>query len=344
MLGDEELYKKYLLRPHYNPLKVIESIHKELGELCQDMNDLNEDEIKEQISNINERKKEFLNTNIKFILTDIGINEIGRIGNLLTNIWNFFDKKFPYGALHAGLMINETIIQWGKGPLGAEIIFPSTDLRNILFSIEIESTKKRKEIKKLFAAIEAIAIGIPFMMYGLLLGGLFLGVIGGITSCVYYAFSLSWEIKKISEEELNKIAKKCVFYNRRMHYNAIRNNCQNFVNDILNEIDAPFNPSGELRKVIDKISQNGYSSFSFKGKEFKLRREFDEYVKSINFRDLCIDDKKLLLCYKSLYDDRLRIIKKEESQRPLTEEETLEKEKYITDDENFWKDLLLNNN
>ena len=30
MLGDEELYKKYLLRPIYNPLKVIESIHKEL--------------------------------------------------------------------------------------------------------------------------------------------------------------------------------------------------------------------------------------------------------------------------------------------------------------------------
>ena len=54
------------------------------------MKDLNEDEIKEQISNINERKKEFLNTNIKFILTDIGINEIRRLGNLLTNIWNFF--------------------------------------------------------------------------------------------------------------------------------------------------------------------------------------------------------------------------------------------------------------
>ena len=35
---------------------------------------------------------------------------------------------------------------------------------------------------------------------------------------------------------------------------------------------------------------------------------------------------------------------KEENQHPLTEEEKLEKEKYITDDEDFWKDLLLNNN
>ena len=180
-------------------------------------------------------------------------------------------------------------------------------------------------------------------------GGPILGIlgrfalIGGIYYGFYYAYSLSWELKKINEDELNKIAKKCVFYNKRKHYNPFSNNCQNFVNDILNEINAPFNPSGELKKVIDKISQNGYSSFSFQGKEFKSRREFDEYVKSINFKDLCIDDKKLLLCYKSLYDDRLRIIKKEESQRPLTEEETLEKEKYITDDEDYWKDLILIN-
>ena len=46
MLGDEELYKKYLLRPIYNPLKVIESIHKELRELYNERNELNDDEIK----------------------------------------------------------------------------------------------------------------------------------------------------------------------------------------------------------------------------------------------------------------------------------------------------------
>ena len=36
----------------------------------------------------------------------------------------------------------------GKGPLGEGIVFPSTDLRNILFSIEIESTKKKKKKNK----------------------------------------------------------------------------------------------------------------------------------------------------------------------------------------------------
>lgn len=206
--------------------------------------------------------------------------------------------------------------------------------------------QKKKKKQELFSILGVIALGIPVAMYGLPILG-FLGniaVIGGISYGVFYAYSLSWELKKINEDELNKIAKKCVFYNKRKHYDKYSNNCQNFVNDILKEIDAPFDPKGELKKVIDKISQNGYSSFSFQGREFKSRREFDEYVKSINFKDLCIDDKKLLLCYKSLYDDRLRIIKKEENQHPLTEEEILEKEKYITDDEDFWKDLLLNNN
>ena len=62
----------------------------------------------------------------------------------------------------------------------------------------------------------------------------------------------------------------------------------------------------------------------------------------INFRNLCDDDKKLLLCYKSLYDVRLKIIQKEEKQHELSEEEKLEKEKYITYDEEYWNKLLLN--
>ena len=65
-------------------------------------------------------------------------------------------------------------------------------------------------------------------------------------------------------------------------------------------------------------------------------------MKNINFRNLCDDDKKLLLYYKYLYDVRLKIIQKEEQQHELSEEEKLEKEKYITYDEEYWNKLLLN--
>lgn len=50
MLGDEELYKKYLLRPIYKPSKVIDAIHKELRELYIERNELNDDEIREKKS------------------------------------------------------------------------------------------------------------------------------------------------------------------------------------------------------------------------------------------------------------------------------------------------------
>ena len=115
MLGDKELYSKYLLRPIYNPSEIIDSIRKGLGELYNDSNELND--IRKEINNINKRNKEFSKANVKFILTDMGINKFV-IGNIATNICNLHNREFPYAALHAGLMINESIIQWGTGLLG----------------------------------------------------------------------------------------------------------------------------------------------------------------------------------------------------------------------------------
>ena len=348
MLGDEELYKKYLLRPIYNPLKVIEYIHKEFGELCKESKELNDDEIKVQINNLNKRKKEILAAKVKFILTDIGINQ-GITGRVLTNACNLLNKRFPYGALHAGLMVDESIIQWGCGYLGNEIVFPSSDLRSILFSIETENPKKTEKKRSLLITLGAMAasaaIGIPLMMVGggpfaVFMGGLIAA--GGISGGLYYSYVLSWEIKEINEIELNHIAEKCVFYNKRKNYSKFSTNCQKFVNDILEAINAPFNPDGELKNVIEQISKNGYCPFTYKGTEFKSRREFDNYIKNIDFKNLCKDDKKLLLSYKSLYDVRLNIIQKEEKLRELNEEEKLEKEKYITNEEEFWNNLLSN--
>ena len=171
-----------------------------------------------------------------------------------------------------------------------------------------------------------------------------LAIVGGVSGGFINAYVLSWEIKKIDEDDLNKIAEKCVFYNKRKNYSMKKTHCQKFVKDILKAINAPFNPNGEIRYIIEYISKNGYSTFSYQGTEFKSRREFDNFVKNINFRNLYDDDKKLLLCYKSLYDFRLKIIQKEEKQLELSEEEKLEKEKDITDDEEFWNELFSNQN
>ena len=66
-------------------------------------------------------------------------------------------------------MIDESIIQWGYCDLGLEIVFPSSDLRSILFSIETENSQK-KEKKNLLITLSVISvtvvIGIPMMGLG----------------------------------------------------------------------------------------------------------------------------------------------------------------------------------
>ena len=44
-------------------------------------------------------------------------------------------------------MIDESIIQWGYCDLSLEIVFPSSNLRSILFSIEIENSQKNEKKK-----------------------------------------------------------------------------------------------------------------------------------------------------------------------------------------------------
>ena len=76
-------------------------------------------------------------------------------------------------------------------------------------------------------------------------------------------------------------------------------NCQNFVREILNAIESDFNFEGEFGNIIRKLEIEGKLDFIFRGKISIKRKELDEYVKSISFRDLHPNDKRLLICYKN---------------------------------------------
>ena len=98
-------------------------------------------------------------------------------------------------------MINESIIQWGYCDVSLEIVFPSSNLRSILFSIETENSQK-KEKKNLLITLRVISatvvIGIPMMGLGgpltTFLG--FVTTVGGIYSGLYYAILLHGKLKK----------------------------------------------------------------------------------------------------------------------------------------------------
>jgi len=89
-------------------------------------------------------------------------------------------------------MIDESIIQWGC-ILGCEIVFPSSDLRSILFSIEIENRQKKEKKRKFLITLGVIATWIiaASQMIGLLPIFLCLVTAGGISGGLYYLISLS---------------------------------------------------------------------------------------------------------------------------------------------------------
>ena len=101
---------------------------------------------------------------------------------------------------------------------------------------------------------------------------------------------------------------------------------------ILNQIESDFSFDGNLNYIINKLKNEGKVDFYFNGREFRTRKELDDYVKTINFRDLCINDKKLLMCYKNTFDIYL-----------MNDENN---EKYKTTDEakKFWNELIRKEN
>ena len=63
-------------------------------------------------------------------------------------------------------MINESIIKWGYCDLGLEIVFPSSDLRSILFSIETENSQKEEKKRQFLITLGVIAT-VAYLMMGL---------------------------------------------------------------------------------------------------------------------------------------------------------------------------------
>ena len=84
------------------------------------------------------------------------------------------------------------------------------------------------------------------------------------------------------------------------------NNCQHVVRKILDAIESDFNFYGEFGNIIRKLENEGKVYFIFKERIFKKRKELDEYVRSISFKTLPPNNKRLLICYKNTFDIYLR--------------------------------------
>lgn len=283
-LGDEKVFKETFLLPNYVPNKIMKELNEELSNL-QELKDLGDNMTTEELNNvvkrINERGKRLSESKLELILTEC----------LASDNKNFLFRAFvnaiyDFGVLHSAISLDGTIIEWGRGPCGQNIVCPNLDIKRFLFAFEIKAKEDDKFYKIIWNKIKDAG----FFILNLFTAG----------------FYGKWSLGRINDKKLDKIAKVCVLFNKNKYYNSAMCNCQHFVKIILNAIESDFNNEGEFGNIIRKLEKDGKIDLVFKGKTFNTRKDLDDYVKLIDFSSLCKNDKKLLICYKNTFDLYLR--------------------------------------
>ena len=305
-LGDEEAFKEQFLLPHYKPnivLKELDSLISDIKELKDQGDSITENQLRNCLERINERKNTLSQSKLELILTECIASKVNNF--LFRTIVN---NVYDFGVLHSALSLDGTIIEWGRGPCGKNLICPTLDIKEFLFAFEIKAKEDEGFFKLIWKIIKAAGTFILNLFFG--------GSFG------------RWAIGNTNSDKVNKIAKICVQYNRYKYYNAASNNCQHFVKTILQEIGSDFRFDGEFGRIIRQLENDGKIDFIFQGKTFNTRKELDNFVKSISFENLSVNDKKLLICYKNTFDIYLR------------NDPNNEKYQSTKEDDIFWRDLI----
>ena len=107
----------------------------------------------------------------------------------------------------------------------------------------------------------------------------------------------------IADSQLDYIAEVCLDYNANKTYHLVFENCQAFVKQILDKIQLNVYKDGEVGRVLNIVEDKGdIIDFIFNGTKFNNRKELDEFVLQIDFNILPIDQKRVLFCYRNVFE------------------------------------------
>ena len=299
-LGDKKTFKEKFLVPHYKMYNLLQNINTIIKEKRE--KNLTKEEIQESITELNKIKLELAESKIEIFFCNAA-KEDQKFLKLLANV------VMKYGLIHTGLLIDDLVIQWGRGRLGKHLINPSKNVRynDYIYAIELDNKKIWELIKETYDNIEDY-----------------------ITNKRKYEEMGTLKAFNIANEQLDIIAEQCVYYNINKTYSLYYENCQNFVNSILNRIKLKVNKDGEVGRVLNIVADKGnIIDFIYKNNTFNSRNDLDQFVFKCNFEQLPKDDRRVLFCYRNVF---------EYYQRNKPNEE-----KYKTSDEAklFWKNLSL---
>ena len=272
-LSDEQKFKEAFLIPHYKMYNLLQKINTKIRELRE--RNLTEDELKMALDEFDEIKLEISESKIELYFCN-AISGNPKCLKCLANI------AMTYGLVHTGLLIDDIVIQWGRGILGKSLINPSKNVRynDYIYAIELDNKKIWDLINETYNNIEDY-----------------------ITNKKDYNEIGTLKAFNIANEQLDIIAEQVVYYNINKKYSLVFENCQHFVKSIMSKIELNINKDGEVGRVLKIVEDKGDNiDFIFKDKTFKTRRDLDEYVLDCNFEQLPKDQRKVLFCYRNVFE------------------------------------------
>ena len=272
-LGDQNTFKQTFLVNHYKMYNLLQNINTKIDELRK--KDLNDEEIKKEIIELEKIKLELAESKIELYFC----NAVGGDPKCLKCLANM---AMTYGLTHTGLLIDDVVIQWGRGLLGKSLINPSKSAKynDYIYAIELDNKKIWDLIIETFDNIEDY-----------------------ITNKREYNQLGTLKAFEIADNQLNIIAQQCVYYNINKTYSLVFENCQHFVKSILSKINLNVNKEGEVGRVL-KIVEDKCDNidFIYKDNVFNSRRDLDEYVLNCQFEQLPKDERKVLFCYRNVFE------------------------------------------
>ena len=301
-LQDVLTFKNKFLVPHYKMYNLLKKLNKEIFDLKQ--KNLTEEEIDLEIKNLKKIKTELANSRLELYFCNV----------LDSNALKpFANTVMPYGLLHVGLLVDDVCIQWGRSVLGKSIVNPSDNViwSDYIFAIELENQPIWDLIKETYANLKDY-----------------------ITNKKDYNQMGTIKAFIIADTQLTIFAERGVKYNTKKHYNIVTKNCQHFAKKTIQQLGLKLNTKGEvgdmLKKAKDKLNP---FDFTFKGKEFKTRKDLDEYVLANDFSKLSKEERRVLFCFRNVFDFYARFKPNEDKYKSSEEalafwNELAEKEKF----------------
>ena len=131
VLGDPDAFRTAFLQPRYSFTAVRRELFEEINAYSQ--LGITAEDIEAALLRMQERRRRAKDLDMKLILTSSAVSSSWWIRRATML------HGYDFGALHAGLLVDGTLLEWGCGKCGTSIVYPSLDPSGLLIAVDVQN-------------------------------------------------------------------------------------------------------------------------------------------------------------------------------------------------------------